>query len=310
MTRSVVIPGLSLSPLPWSSAWGSDVVSYVISDAANRWDDTPTKSGGVMRRKVKHYGYRYDYERDACDARCRPFPREGKVAECLAWVEERFGAVNQCTVNKYEGGEGIGSHCDVACLGDRVVCLSFGGHAVMDFRRRGGDGKVEKSMLLEGGTCLVMEGEGRWEWEHAICQRKTDLIDGDVRRRGRRVSLTFRRVVGRDGRPLPRVVEGEKEEDEDPRVTPEVEVRHVRNFYDAASETWHHTRSKVREGSNHDSLSTPPRRLLMSSSNTSSASRYLNPERGALAQPQRLHLIPFPRQHGPRRRLRRRQVLQ
>ena len=59
------------------------------------------------------------------------------------------------------------------------------------------------------------------------------------------MSLTFRLVVGRDGRPLPKVEE-ENTKDEDPKATPEVEVRHVRNFYDAASETWHHTRSKVR----------------------------------------------------------------
>ena len=40
-----------------------------------------------------------------------------------------------------------------------------------------------------------MQGEARYEWKHAIAPRKRDVIDGMVIERGRRVSLTLRKVI-------------------------------------------------------------------------------------------------------------------
>jgi hypothetical protein len=41
---------------------------------------------------------------------------------------------------------------------------------------------------------MVFSGEARYNWLHSIAQRKVDRVDGLLRFRHRRVSLTFRKV--------------------------------------------------------------------------------------------------------------------
>lgn len=48
------------------------------------------------------------------------------------------------------------------------------------------------------------------QWTHGISSRKTDLVNGEVKKRGKRVSLTFRSVLGEDGDVM-EYVEGEGE---------------------------------------------------------------------------------------------------
>ena len=50
------------------------------------------------------------------------------------------------------------------------------------------------SVWLPSRSLLVMTGPARYDWTHGIAQRKTDLVDGEVRARGTRTSLTFRHV--------------------------------------------------------------------------------------------------------------------
>jgi len=53
---------------------------------------------------------------------------------------------------------------------------------------------VHKHLVLPRRSLLIMTGEARYRWRHAILHRKTDKIDGELVKRQRRVSLTFRRV--------------------------------------------------------------------------------------------------------------------
>lgn len=53
---------------------------------------------------------------------------------------------------------------------------------------------LHKNMLLPRRSLLIMTGEARYHWRHAILHRKTDKIDGKLVKRHRRVSLTFRRI--------------------------------------------------------------------------------------------------------------------
>jgi hypothetical protein len=61
-------------------------------------------------------------------------------------------------------------------------------------------GGVEE-LFLEPMSALVMAGEARHEWKHAIANRPVDLWQGREWPRGRRVSLTFRKVLPADRRP-------------------------------------------------------------------------------------------------------------
>ncbi|KAJ2748645.1 hypothetical protein GGI19_006024, partial [Coemansia pectinata] len=43
-------------------------------------------------------------------------------------------------------------------------------------------------------SLLLLTGEARYAWEHAIRIRRTDLVDGAIRERRERWSITIRKV--------------------------------------------------------------------------------------------------------------------
>jgi alkylated DNA repair dioxygenase AlkB len=150
-----------------------------------------------LRRRVQHYGYRYDYKARKVDS--------GMYLGLLpAWaqplalrlVADGYMAANpdQLIVNEYEPGQGIAPHVDcVPCFGPVVCSVTLCSHCVMELSAVEGDG-VE-SLLLERGSLVVLAGGARYAWRHAIRGRKSDIIAGKVLPRGRRVSLTFRTVI-------------------------------------------------------------------------------------------------------------------
>ena len=53
----------------------------------------------------------------------------------------------------------------------------------------------KSSLLLESRSLLVLSGDARYVWQHAIAGRKTVRLNGQIISRARRVSLTFRKVI-------------------------------------------------------------------------------------------------------------------
>ena len=103
-------------------------------------------------------------------------------------------APDQLIVNEYEPGQGITAHVDcVPCFGPVVCSLTLGSQCVMELSAIKGGGT--ESLLLERGSLLVLAGESRYHWRHAIPGRKSDQIGEQVIQRSRRVSLTFRTVI-------------------------------------------------------------------------------------------------------------------
>ena len=49
-------------------------------------------------------------------------------------------------------------------------------------------------LYLQPGSLMVFSGEARYNWLHSIALRKVDKVDGLLKFRHRRVSLTFRKV--------------------------------------------------------------------------------------------------------------------
>jgi alkylated DNA repair dioxygenase AlkB len=97
---------------------------------------------------------------------------------------------DQMLVNEYAPGQGISSHRDYAPYGRTVVSLSLLSACVMDFLQVATGEK--KSLLLEPRSLLVLSDEARFEWEHGIAPRKSDVWQGMRWDRGRRLSVTFR----------------------------------------------------------------------------------------------------------------------
>jgi alkylated DNA repair dioxygenase AlkB len=152
---------------------------------------------GDLKRRVQHYGYRYDYTRKTVDASLYLGPLPGWAAE-LAVRFQRDGQIarapDQLIVNEYLPGQGIAGHVDcVPCFGDTVLSLSLGSACVMTMTHL--RDRTTVPLLLEPGSLLVMAGAARYEWKHGIAARKVDTYANQSIVRGRRVSLTFRTVI-------------------------------------------------------------------------------------------------------------------
>jgi alkylated DNA repair dioxygenase AlkB len=151
----------------------------------------------VLRRRVQHYGYRYDYKARKVDQSMYlgPLPEWSMpVADCL--VREGYMPVipDQLIVNEYERGQGISPHIDcISCFGPVIASLSLGSSCVMELSPVTGGRKEE--LFLEPCSLVVLAGEARYNWRHAIPARKSDKVGDRVLPRDRRVSLTFRSVL-------------------------------------------------------------------------------------------------------------------
>jgi alkylated DNA repair dioxygenase AlkB len=181
------IPGLSYTPNYVSTAEENTLLSEI--DAQLWLTD--------LKRRVQHYGWRYDYRAKRVDLTMRL----GTLPAWLAAYAQRLhddGLIpevpDQVIINEYVPGQGIASHVDCEpCFGETIVSLSLGSPCVMFFTHL--QTKDHVPILLERGSLVVMQGEARHGWQHGILPRKVDDYAGQRIERGRRVSLTFRNVI-------------------------------------------------------------------------------------------------------------------
>lgn len=147
-----------------------------------------------LRRRVQHFGYKYDYHRG------RPLKSLGKLPSWTHHLTKRFvdellttQKPDQLIVNEYMPGQGISAHVDREDQFDEIILsLSLGSSVVMDFIKK--STKQKMSVLLEPLSLVILQGEARHEWTHAIPARLSDEWRGEKKKRDRRVSLTFRKV--------------------------------------------------------------------------------------------------------------------
>ncbi|MBC6459262.1 alpha-ketoglutarate-dependent dioxygenase AlkB [Actinomadura sp. HBU206391] len=153
-----------------------------------------------LRRRVQHYGHRYDYGRRsvAADGGAEPAP------PLPAWAREQAARLvregvmdqeaDQAIINEYHPGQGISPHVDcVPCFGPVVAAISLGSPCVMDFTHP--EEGTKAAVPLAPGSLCVMTGPARYTWRHSIAARKSDPGAAGRAARGRRVSVTFRTVV-------------------------------------------------------------------------------------------------------------------
>lgn len=150
-----------------------------------------------LKRRVQHYGWRYDYK-------ARNVTIDLRIGALPDWLQTyalrlQHGGLfteipDQVIINEYQPGQGISAHIDcVPCFADTIVSLSLGSPCVMDFTHsKTGD---KSSLLLEPRSLLVLTGDARYVWQHSIAQRKTDRYNSQIIPRARRVSLTFRKAI-------------------------------------------------------------------------------------------------------------------
>ena len=153
-----------------------------------------------LSRRVQHYGWRYDYKARAIT----PDMHIGALPDWLGDLAQRlydetglFDRVpEQVIVNEYLPGQGIATHIDHPGFGPTVCTISLLDDWEMDFSENWRD---KSPALLQRGSCVLLTGDARSVWQHGIAPRKSEATDTGRRPRKRRLSLTFRTVVNRDG---------------------------------------------------------------------------------------------------------------
>ncbi len=146
-----------------------------------------------LKRRVQHYGYRYDYKtrRVVSSMYAGPLPRF--VDNLVRRLESvpAFGQIpDQLIVNEYQPGQGISAHVDCEpCFNNRIASVSLGSSCEMEFRHR--YSALRFKLTLAAGSLLVLADEARYDWTHQIRPRLRD--NGILRQR--RTSLTFRKVI-------------------------------------------------------------------------------------------------------------------
>ena len=195
------LPGFSLIPNFLTEVEEDDIVAEI--------DRSPWSS--ELRRRVQHYGWRYDYGSKQVHPTMHigPLPDWAKrIAQQLFESGHVPELPDQVIVNEYVQDQGIASHIDSpSSFADGVAMISLLETWEMEFRKPGTKAKVTRR--LERRSAAVLTGEARYEWRHGLPHRKTEPPNesgnGKRRRvpRGRRISLTFRKVIGArsDARP-------------------------------------------------------------------------------------------------------------
>lgn len=147
-----------------------------------------------LRRRVQHYGYRYDYK-------ARRARREDHLGPLPEWLDPVLVKLcadglfaqlpDQVIVNEYLPGQGISAHVDCEpCFGDCIASVSLLGGCMMAFAEL--DTTKAAQIYLEPRSLLHMQGPARTSWTHAIPARKSDVLSGAPVPRTRRISLTVR----------------------------------------------------------------------------------------------------------------------
>lgn len=154
-----------------------------------------------LRRRVQHYGFRYDYRGASRPVPAAPFPRWAEVMADRLREHFRGALPVQCIVNEYRPGQGIGMHTDHGDFGPVVASLSLGANWPMRFRPRSmrpyaRDGQPgDEVAVLPRRSILVLAGEARRDWMHGIDRADT------AREAATRVSATFRTLAPGAARP-------------------------------------------------------------------------------------------------------------
>lgn len=148
-----------------------------------------------LKRKVQHYGFRYDYRSRSVDVSMRLGDLPPWAADVARLLLERGltdRMPDQLIVNEYEPGQGISNHIDCEpCFDGNVISVSLGSCCVMNFTHKT-TGQVVP-VLLQPCSAVVLEREARYDWMHGIPPRKSDEFQGRTYKHNRTSRSPFGR---------------------------------------------------------------------------------------------------------------------
>jgi len=124
--------------------------------------------GFLGNRRTASFGWRYDFNGGGLQP-AGPMPDflaplRARAAGLAGVAPEDFA---HALVIEYAAGAGIGWHKDRPQFG-KVVGISLLNACRFRFRRRRGDGWERLTLNAAPRSAYLLDGPGRWEWEHSI----------------------------------------------------------------------------------------------------------------------------------------------
>jgi len=205
----VLPPGLIYIPNALDQVYIDELLYHL--NISNEWEAV---GEGKNSRKVVQYGYKYNYTAGGNDSRgnlnqqseaAKPFPEIIKTLRdiMIDHITEDSGpptgeTFNQCIINKYEPGQGIGPHIDSLAYGAVIGCFTIvtgiGDSPGIVELLHPTNSKTKYPIITMPGSLYVMTGDSRYKWKHQMVARKTD----DRRKRATRISVTFRSLLSQE----------------------------------------------------------------------------------------------------------------
>lgn len=102
----------------------------------------------------------------------------------------KYKPFEQCIINAYEPGQGIGKHIDSLNFGDVVGCFSGGSGAHIIFKNN----EEKYQVYIEPNSLYIMSNDARFKYTHEMSACKSDKVNGERIKRDKRFSITFRYI--------------------------------------------------------------------------------------------------------------------
>ncbi len=153
-------------------------------------------------RRLQYYGYRNELEAPYNLIEF-PVPMPPLIYRLSQQVvEQKAVAVrpDQVIINEYFPGEGLRPHKDRNYFENQICGVNLGSGCIMRFIKIKGGDVVDVEVPRR--SAYVMQDEARYGWNHSIPSRKKDIIDGNVKHRERRLSITYRKVIMKKVKPI------------------------------------------------------------------------------------------------------------
>ena len=162
-----VVPGLTYQSNFLNEAEESKLIEII---NGQEWSEE-------LKRRVQHYGWRYDYKARQIDSSMElgPLPPwAAKLAQRLFDQKLVPQLPDQVIVNEYQGIQGIARHIDAEnSFADGIAMVSLSDSWEMTFRDTRNN-KRKVSRLLERRSVVVIRGAARYRWTHEIPSRKNE----------------------------------------------------------------------------------------------------------------------------------------
>lgn len=145
-------------------------------------------------RRLQYYGFRNELE-EPYQLIAIPLPIPQAVNELARKIHADQHLVyfpDQVIINEYQPGEGIRPHKDRNYYENQICGINLASGCIMRFTN--GKSQEVVDVELPRRSLYIMQDDARKKWNHSIPPRKKDLINGTIRHRARRISITYRKV--------------------------------------------------------------------------------------------------------------------